>query len=62
MKVKTVLVRMNSSVYIFAEVAIDVEHVVQKSCSLTVRSKLLKNSCEGVHFLAKLHVEDWKHY
>ena len=62
MKVKTVLVHINSSVYIFAEVAIDVERVVQKSCSLPVGSKSLKNTCDGVHFLVELHVEDRKHF
>ena len=61
-KAKTVLVHINSSVYIFQEVAIDVERVVQKSCSAPVGSKTLKNTCDGVHFLVKLHVEDRKHY
>ena len=58
MKAKTVLVHINSSVYIFPEVAIDVERVVQESCSLYARLKYLKNTCFGVHFLVKLHVED----
>ena len=62
MKVKTVLVHINGSVYIFPEVAIEVERVVQKNCSLPVGSKSLKNTCDGVHFLVKLHIEDWKHY
>ena len=62
MKAKTVLAHINNSVYIFAEVAIDVERVVQKSCSLPVGSKSLKNTCEGVHFLVELHVEDRKHF
>ena len=35
-KAKTVLVHIDSSVYIFPEVAIDVERVVQKRCSLPV--------------------------
>ena len=42
MKAKTVLVHINNSVYIFAEVAIDVERVVQNSYSLPVGSKSLK--------------------
>ena len=62
MKAKTVLVRIDSSVYIFQEVAVDVERVVQKSCSLPVGLKSLKNTCDGVHFLVKLHVEDQQHY
>ena len=62
MKAKTVLVHINSSVHIFPEVAIDVERVVQKSCSAPVESKSLKNTCDGVHFLVKLYVEDRKHY
>ena len=62
MKAKTVLVYISSSVYILPEVAIDVERVVQKRCSLPVGSKFLKNACDGVHFLVKLHVEDRKHY
>ena len=62
MKAKTVLVHIDSSVYIFPEVAIDVERVVQKSCFLPVRSKPLKNSCHGLHLLVKLHVEDRQHY
>ena len=61
-KAKTVLVHIDSSVYIFPEVAIDVERVVQKSCSVPVGSKSLKNTCDGVHFLVKLHVEDRQHY
>ena len=62
MKVKTVLVHINSSVYIFPEVAIDVECVVQKSCSQPVGPKSLKNTCDSVDFLVKLQVEDRKHY
>ena len=62
MKAKTVLVHIDISVYTFPEVAIDVERVVQKSCSLPVGSKSLKNTCDGVHFLVQLHVEDRKHY
>ena len=63
MKAKTVLVHIDSSVYIFPEVAIDLERVVQKSCSLLpMASKFLKNTCDGVHFLVKLHVEDQQHY
>ena len=42
----------------FPEVAIDVELVVQKSCSLPVGSKSLKNTYDGVNFLVALHVED----
>ena len=56
------LVHIDRGVYIFPEVAIDVERVVQKSCSLPVGSKSVKNTCDGVHFLVKLHVEDRKHY
>ena len=62
MKAKTVLVHTNSSVYIFPEVAIDVERVAQKSCPLPLGLKSLKNTCDGVHVLVKLHVEDRKHY
>ena len=62
MKAKTVLVHINGSVYIFPEVAIDVERVAQKICSLPLGLKSLKNTCDGVHVLVKLHVEDRKHY
>ena len=58
MKTETVLVHVNSSVYIFPEVAIDVERVIQKSCSVPVGSKFLKNTCDSIQFLAKLHAED----
>ena len=44
----------------FPKVAIDVARVAQKSSSLPVGSKSLKNTC--VHVLVKLHVEDRKHY
>ena len=40
--------------YIFPEVAIDVERVVQKSCSLPVGSKSLKNTCDIVQFFSKV--------
>ena len=53
---KTVLVHIDSSVYIFPEVPIDVERFVQKSCSLPVGLKSLKNTSNGVQFLVKLHV------
>ena len=62
MKVKKVLVHIDSSVCIFPEVAINAERVVQKSCSLPVGSKSLKNAWDGVHFLVTLHVEDGQHY
>ena len=58
MKAKTVLVHIDSSVYIFPEVAIDVERVVQKSCSLPVGSKSLKNTSGSVHFFSK--VAGWR--
>ena len=51
MKAKTVLVHIDISVYTFPEVAIDVERVVQKSCSLPVGLKSLKNNSDGGHFL-----------
>ena len=54
MKAKTVLVHIDSGVYIFPEVDTDVddvERVVQKSFSLPVESKSLKSTCDGVHFL-----------
>ena len=44
------LAHIDRGVYIFPEVAIDVERVVQKSCSLPVGSKSVKNTCDGVHF------------
>ena len=62
MKAKTVLVHIDISVYTFPEVAIDVERVVQKSCSLPAGSKFLKNTRDRVYFLVKLHVEDRQHY
>ena len=62
MEVKTVLIHINGSVHIFPEVAVHVERVVQKSCSLPEGSKSLKNACDGGHFLVTLHVEDRKHY
>ena len=62
MKAKKVLVHIDSSVYIFPEVAIDAERVVQKSCSLPVGSKSLKNTLDGVDFLVTLHIEDRQHY
>ena len=34
--------------YIFPEVAIDVKQVLQKSCSLRVGLKTLKNTCDGI--------------
>ena len=61
-KAKTVLVHIDSSMYIFPEVAIDAERVVQKSCSLPAGSKSLKNIRDRVYFLVKLHVEDRQHY
>ena len=61
MKTKTVLVHIDSSMYIFLELAIDVERVVQKSCFLPVGLKSLKNTCNGVRSLVKLHVEDRVH-
>ena len=61
-KAKTVLVHIDSSVYIFSEVAIDVERAVQKSWVLPVGSKSLKKTCDGVHFLLDLHVEDRQQY
>ena len=62
-KAKTVLGHIDSSVYIFPEVPIDVEQpVVQKNCCLPVGSKSLKNTCHGVHFFGTLHVEDRQHY
>ena len=62
-KAKTVLVHIDSiSVYIFSEVAIDVERAVQKSWILHVGSKSLKNTCDGVHFLVDLHDEDRQQY
>ena len=48
--------------YIFPEVATDVERVVQKSCSLPAGSKSLKNTRDRVYFLVKFHVEDRQHY
>ena len=48
MKTKTVLVHIDSSMYIFPEVAIDVKQVLQKSCSLRVGLKTLKNTCDGI--------------
>ena len=62
MKAKTVLVHIDSSVHIFPEVAIDVERAVQKSFALPLGSKSSKNTCDGVHFLVPLHVEDRQHY
>ena len=62
MKAKTVLVHIDISVYTFPEVAIDVERVEQKSCSLPVGLKSLKNNSDGGHFLVQLHVEDRQHY
>ena len=35
---------------------------IEKSCSLSVGLKSLRNTCGGVHFLVKLHVEDRQHY
>ena len=58
MKAKTVIVSIYSGVYIFPKVAIDVERNVQKSCSLPVGSKSMKNTYDGLHFLVKLHAED----
>ena len=62
MKAKTVLVHIDGSVFIFPESSHDVERVVQESYSPPVGSKSLKNTCDGVHFLVKLHVEDLQHY
>ena len=61
MKAKTVLVHIDSNMYIFPELAIDVERVEQESCFLPVGLKSLKNTCNGVHSLVKLHVEDRVH-
>ena len=61
-KTKTVIVHIDSSVYIFSQVAIDADRVVQKSWVLPVGSKSLKNTCDGVHVLVELHVEDRQQY
>ena len=54
MKVKTVLAHINSSVYIFPEVSIDVERLVQKSCSLPVWSKSFKKYLWQCTFFSKV--------
>ena len=55
------LAHIDGSVYIFPESSHDVQRVVQKSCSLPVGSKSMKNTRDGVHFLVKLNVQDLQH-